>query len=129
MGLTVFFILNVFLFGLLAILPYYKRKTKVKIMKACAIIYNMFMGFYGRVFFSVVYYFAWLLIPSDMVKSIFMCMILLVPINIVFKVRGQINTKKYLIISSLSILTGFVLCCIIIFITNLMGVSTLKLFL
>lgn len=129
MGIAVFFILTIFLFGLLAILPYYKRKTKVKTMKICTIIYNMFMGFYGRLFFSGIYYFAWLLIPSDMVKSIFLYMLLLIPINIVFKVRGQINTKKHLIISSISILTGFVLCCVTIFITNLMGFSTLKLFL
>lgn len=128
MGLSVFFIFVIILFGLLAILPYYKKKTKSKVMKICAIIYNLIFGFYGRLFFSAFYFFAWAFKISDLLESIFMYMLLLIPINIVFKVRGKINIKKYLIMSSLSILTGFALCSIIIFIAELIGFNILKIF-
>ena len=117
---SVFFIFIIIVFILLAIIPYYKRKTKSKAMKIYAIIYNLIFGFYDYFFLCALSFVAGGSTTKAVIDFILLYLMLLIPINIVFKVRGKINIKKYLIISILATLAGFALYCVLVFITELM---------
>lgn len=125
--LVTFFIFTIILFWLLGVLPY-DEKIKERVMKIYNAIYNLIFGFYDFLFLCIFSFIYAGSKTSDIIEFIIIYLLLLIPINALFKVRGKINIRKYLIISVASTLIGIATYFLMIFIMEKVGFNILSWF-
>lgn len=114
----VFFVFVIILFSVLGILPY-EKNIKECLMKIYTIIYNLIFGLYDTFLFNACVFLGNKI--SDVFIFFMVYALLLIPINIVFKIRGKINIKRYLITSFISTVIGIVLYYLIVLIGKKLG--------